>query len=62
MQEAAPTGGGMAAILGLSNEQVEEACRLASELGVVAPANYKLSGTSGYFWGNVGPRPCHRGR
>jgi len=45
MQEAVPDGGGgMAAILGLSADQVEEACRLASELGVVAPANYNCPG------------------
>jgi len=45
MQEAVPVGGGgMAAILGLAVEQVEEACRRASELGVVAPANYNCPG------------------
>ncbi|HEY8909203.1 MAG TPA: ACP S-malonyltransferase [Desulfosporosinus sp.] len=45
MQEAVPAGqGGMAAILGLSADQVEEACRLASEHGVVAPANYNCPG------------------
>jgi len=45
MQEAVPLGeGGMAAILGLSVDQVEEACRLATEFGVVAPANYNCPG------------------
>lgn len=42
MQEAAPSGkGGMAAILGLNREGVEEICRKAStEWGKVAAANY----------------------
>ena len=44
MQAAVPTGGGMAAILGLSAEQVEEACRRAAEYGIVAPANYNCPG------------------
>lgn len=44
MQAAVPTGGGMAAILGLSAELVEEACRRAREQGVVAPANYNCPG------------------
>jgi malonyl CoA-acyl carrier protein transacylase len=45
MQAAVPKGeGGMAAILGLSADQVEEACQRASELGVVAPANYNCPG------------------
>ena len=45
MQVALPRGeGGMAAILGLSADQVEEACHRASELGVVAPANYNCPG------------------
>ena len=45
MQVALPSGeGGMAAILGLSADQVEEACQRASELGVVAPANYNCPG------------------
>ena len=45
MQAAVPGGeGGMAAILGLSAEQVEEACHRASELGMVAPANYNCPG------------------
>ncbi|MCO1601132.1 ACP S-malonyltransferase [Desulfosporosinus nitroreducens] len=45
MQGAVPDGeGGMAAILGLSTDKVEEACRLASEQGIVAPANYNCPG------------------
>src|SRR5207244_3380076 len=41
MQEAVPTGvGAMAAILGLSAEQVEAACRDAAQEEVVAPANF----------------------
>lgn len=45
MQAADPQGeGGMAAILGLSADKVEEACRLASGLGIVAPANYNCPG------------------
>jgi len=41
MQEAVPVGeGAMAAILGLPQEKVEEACRRASALGVVSPANF----------------------
>ena len=45
MQAADPKGeGGMAAILGLSSEQVEEACRIASSHGIVAPANYNCAG------------------
>ena len=44
MQAAVPSGGGMAAILGLSAELVEEACRRATEHGVVAPANYNCPG------------------
>jgi [acyl-carrier-protein] S-malonyltransferase len=45
MQEAIPVGrGGMAAILGLSADQVEEACYRAAEHGVVAPANYNGPG------------------
>jgi [acyl-carrier-protein] S-malonyltransferase len=45
MQAADPNGvGGMAAILGLSVDQVEEACQLASGLGIVAPANYNCPG------------------
>ena len=44
MQAAVPSGGGMAAILGLSAELVEEACGRAAERGVVAPANYNCPG------------------
>ncbi len=45
MQDAVPVGeGAMAAILGLASEQVEEACRAASGLGVVSPANYNGGG------------------
>ena len=41
MQEEVPFGvGTMAAILGLERNHVEEACRRASEYGVVEPANY----------------------
>ncbi|MDA8229246.1 MAG: ACP S-malonyltransferase [Desulfitobacterium hafniense] len=45
MQEAAPVGGAMAAILSLDNLLVEEACKKASsEAGVVVPANYNCPG------------------
>jgi len=45
MQAAVPPGqGAMAAILGLANEQVEEACRQAAAVGSVAPANYNCPG------------------
>ena len=44
MQAAVPVGGGMAAILGLTGELVEEACNRAAERGVVAPANYNCPG------------------
>lgn len=44
MQAAVPAGGGMAAILGLTGELVEEACHRAAEHGVVAPANYNCPG------------------
>jgi len=41
MQEEVPMGvGGMAAILGLDNDKVVEACERASETGVVEPANF----------------------
>jgi len=41
MQEEVPMGvGTMAAILGLGREAVEEACKKASDVGVVEPANY----------------------
>jgi len=45
MQEAVPVGeGAMAAILGLSPSQVEEACRIGSAHGVVSPANFNGGG------------------
>lgn len=41
MQETVPEGmGAMAAVLKLPPEKVEEACRLAQDVGVVEPANY----------------------
>jgi len=45
MQEAVPEGrGAMAAVIGLGREEVERACREASRLGVVEPANYNGGG------------------
>ncbi len=45
MQEACPPGiGAMAAIIGLSDEIVEEVCREASSVGIVSPANYNSLG------------------
>ncbi len=44
MQEAVPSGGAMAAILGLERELIEEACRKAAEQGVVEVANYNCPG------------------
>jgi [acyl-carrier-protein] S-malonyltransferase len=45
MQEAVPVGeGAMAAVIGLDPEKVEEACRAASGIGVVSPANYNGGG------------------
>ena len=45
MQEAVPVGtGGMAAILGMENEALEEVCRQAAQGEVVAPANYNSPG------------------
>lgn len=45
MQEAVPPGQGtMAAVMGLSSKQVEEACRAAAAEGVVSPANYNCPG------------------
>ncbi|ERI92184.1 [acyl-carrier-protein] S-malonyltransferase [Clostridiales bacterium oral taxon 876 str. F0540] len=45
MQEAVPEGvGTMAAILGLSSEDVREICREASSLGIVEPANFNCPG------------------
>ncbi len=41
MQEAVPEGkGAMAAVIGLSPQEVEEVCKEAQEVGVVEPANY----------------------
>lgn len=45
MQEEVPQGiGAMAAILGLSAPLVEEACKEASDVGIVEPANYNCPG------------------
>lgn len=45
MQEEVPQGiGAMAAILGLEGSLVEEACREASVVGIVEPANYNCPG------------------
>jgi [acyl-carrier-protein] S-malonyltransferase len=45
MQEAVPVGvGAMAAILSLDKGQVIEACKTASEIGVVTPVNYNCPG------------------
>ncbi|MCX7843391.1 MAG: ACP S-malonyltransferase [Clostridia bacterium] len=45
MQEAVPVGvGTMAAVLGLSNEDVIECCKAASSEGVVEPANFNCPG------------------
>jgi len=45
MQEAVPAGAGaMAAILGLEDAQVAEACRLAAEGAVVEPVNFNAPG------------------
>ncbi len=45
MQEAVPEGvGTMAAILGLSQEQVIESCNEASRAGIVEPANFNCPG------------------
>ncbi|QGG48115.1 ACP S-malonyltransferase [Heliorestis convoluta] len=45
MQEAVPSGQGtMAAILGLENALVEEACEEAKAFGIVEPANYNGAG------------------
>ena len=45
MQEAVPAGvGGMAAILGLTDDQVVEVCRAASAHGIVEPANFNCPG------------------
>jgi [acyl-carrier-protein] S-malonyltransferase len=45
MQEAVPAGKGtMAAILGLSREQVIECCTDAAKIGIVEPANFNCPG------------------
>lgn len=45
MQEAVPEGKGkMAAVLGLTAEQIDEACKAASQYGIVAGANYNCPG------------------
>lgn len=45
MQEAASNGvGGMAAILGLDSEKIQEACNAASPLGVAEPVNFNCPG------------------
>lgn len=45
MQEAVPVGvGAMAAILGLTDEKVEEACALSRDLGVVEAVNFNSPG------------------
>lgn len=45
MQEAVPAGvGAMAAVLGLEDAKVEQACRQASELGLVVPVNFNSPG------------------
>lgn len=45
IQEAVPLGKGtMAAILGLSSEDVSECCKKASEYGIVEPANFNCPG------------------
>ena len=55
MQNAVPKGtGGMAAVLGLNPEAVEEVCREASRVGTVDPANFNAPGQiviSGYLTG-----------
>jgi [acyl-carrier-protein] S-malonyltransferase len=45
MQEAVPQGvGAMAAILGLDDQIVQQACAQASELGIVVPVNFNSPG------------------
>lgn len=45
MEAAVPAGqGGMAAILGLDDEQIMAVCQAASEAGVVEPANFNAPG------------------
>jgi [acyl-carrier-protein] S-malonyltransferase len=45
MQEAVPQGvGAMAAILGLDDQKVQQACAQASEIGIVVPVNFNSPG------------------
>jgi len=45
IQEAVPIGiGAMAAILGLDTDVVVECCKIASEIGIVEPANFNCPG------------------
>lgn len=44
MQECAPAGGGMAAVLGLAGDMAARACSEASTVGVVEVANYNCPG------------------
>lgn len=45
MEEAVPAGkGGMAAVLGLTDEQIASVCEAASSAGVVEPANFNAPG------------------
>lgn len=45
MQEAVPVGvGTMAAIIGLSEEDVTECCNMAKDMGIVEPANFNCPG------------------
>ncbi|ANZ99717.1 [acyl-carrier-protein] S-malonyltransferase [Carnobacterium divergens] len=45
MTEAVPSGdGAMSAVMGLDRKTIEEACIAASDIGVVAPANYNMPG------------------
>jgi len=45
MQEAVPVGiGTMAAIIGLSGDDVKQCCKQASEYGIVEPANFNCPG------------------
>ncbi|MCD8391174.1 MAG: ACP S-malonyltransferase [Firmicutes bacterium] len=45
MQEEVPIGvGAMAAVIGLSQEDVIEACNVASQMGVCSPANFNCPG------------------
>jgi len=45
MQEAVPVGvGAMAAILGLETQEVIDCCKMASDVGIVEPANFNCPG------------------